>query len=240
VIEVAAVTDMGLWMVVPVRSLRDGKRRLAPLLDVSQRSALVRWLLDHTLEQAARFPGMSRTLVVTSCAEVSVRVAKQGIRVVAESPPCGLNGALSQARSTVASLGGSRLLVVSCDLPLLDADDLEQLATAASDGRLALAPDRSGQGTNALCVAVSHAFDFAFGPNSFSRHRAQADVLGLETVSVRRRGLSFDVDLPHDLDELAAIMEPDWMVERGMNRVHVWEAKKDDADEIQPVDKGAT
>lgn len=210
------MSDMGLWMVVPVRSLRDGKRRLAPLLDVAQRAALVRWLLDHTLEQAAEFPGISRTLVVTSCADVSVWVAKQGIRVLEESPPRGLNGALSQARSAVASLGGSRLLVVSCDLPLLQADDLEHLATAASDGRLALAPDRSEQGTNALCVPVSHAFDFAFGPDSFSRHREQADVLGLETVSVRRRGLSFDVDLPHDLYELQATIPilPDRMPAR--------------------------
>jgi 2-phospho-L-lactate/phosphoenolpyruvate guanylyltransferase len=198
------VSDMGLWMIVPVRSLRDGKRRLAPLLDVAQRTALVQWLLAHTLEQAAQFPGLSRTLVVTGCAEVSAWVTEQGVRVLEESPPGGLNSALNQARSTVIARGGSRIVVVSCDLPLLQADDLRHLASAASDGRLALAPDRSEQGTNALCVPVFHAFEFAFGPDSLSRHREQANVVGLEIVSVRTRGLSFDIDLPRDLFELQA------------------------------------
>jgi 2-phospho-L-lactate/phosphoenolpyruvate guanylyltransferase len=204
------VSDKGLWMVVPVRSLRDGKRRLAPRLDVAQRTALVQWLLAHTLEQAAQFPGLSRTLVVTGSAEVSAWVSKQAIRVLEEAPPGGLNSALSQARATIVALGGSRMMVVSCDLPFLQADDLQSLASAASDDRLALAPDRSEQGTNALCVSVSHAFDFAFGPDSLSRHREQADVLGLETVAVRRRGLSFDVDLPHDLLELQATIPFLW------------------------------
>ena len=196
------MNDLGLWMVVPVRSLRDGKRRLAPALDVVHRSELVQWLLAHTLDQAAQFPGLSRTLVVTACLEVSAWVVNRGIRVLVESPPGGLNSALSQARSSVVALGGSRMLVVSCDLPLLQADDVQQLAGAASDAILALAPDRSDEGTNALCVPVCSPFDFAFGPDSFSRHREQAQILGLESVTVRRPGLSFDVDLPRDLSEL--------------------------------------
>jgi 2-phospho-L-lactate guanylyltransferase len=200
------VRDMGLWMVVPVRSLRDGKRRLAPGLDVVQRTALVQWLLAHTLEQAAQFPGLSRTLVVTACAEVSAWVTNQGIRVLKESPPAGLNSALRQAQSTVVALGGSRMLVVACDLPLLQAADVQHVAAAASDGILVLAPDRSEQGTNALCVPAFRAFEFAFGPDSFLQHRQQAEILGLETVTIRRRGLSFDVDLPRDLPELHGVI----------------------------------
>lgn len=197
---------MGLWVVVPVRSLRDGKRRLAPVLDVVQRTALVQWLLAHTLEQVAEFPGLSRTLVVTACREVSAWVSNLGIRVLEESGTGGLNSAVKQAQATVVALGGSRMLVVSCDLPLLQAHDLRHLAGAVSDAVLALAPDRTDQGTNAMCLPVSRAFDFSFGPDSFSRHCEHAQILGLESVIVRSPGLAFDVDLPLDLSELHGLI----------------------------------
>lgn len=189
-------------MVVPVRSLRDGKRRLAPVLDVVQRTELVQSLLARTLHQAAEFPGLSRTLVVTGCREVSAWVSKLGIRVLEESGTSGLNSALRQAQATVVALGGSRMLVVSCDLPLVQAHDLRDLAGAASDAILALAPDRSRRGTNAMCLPVSRPFAFAFGPDSFYRHSEQARILDLESVSVRSLRLAFDLDLPLHLREL--------------------------------------
>jgi len=197
---------MALWVVVPVRSFRDGKRRLAPVLEVAQRTALVQWLLARTLNQATEFPGVSRTLVVTACRDVSAWVSNLGIGVVEESGMAGLNSALRQAQQTVVALGGSRMLVVSSDLPLLEARDLRHLADAASEGVLALAPDRTDQGTNAMCLPVSRPFDFAFGSNSFSRHCERAHVLDLESVIVRRPGLAFDVDLPVDLLELHAVI----------------------------------
>jgi 2-phospho-L-lactate/phosphoenolpyruvate guanylyltransferase len=196
------VSDTGLWMVVPVRSLRDGKSRLAPVLNIAQRTALVESLLARTLEQAAEFPGLSRTLVVTGCREVGALVSKLGIRVLEESGTAGLNSALRQAQAAVVGLAGSRMLVVSCDLPLVQAHDLRQLASAASDGVLALAPDRTGRGTNAMCLPAQRAFDFAFGPDSFYRHSEHARILNLESVPVRSLGLVFDLDLPIDLCEL--------------------------------------
>jgi 2-phospho-L-lactate guanylyltransferase len=200
------VNDTGIWAVIPVRSWHDGKQRLAPTLDNGQRAALVQWLLTHTLDQAMAFPGSSRTLVVTACDEVSARVGDLGIRVLRDAAPGGLNNALRQAQRALVALGAIRMLVVSSDLPLLTSDDLRLLADAASDGVLAIAPDRADQGTNAMCLPVSRPFDFAFGPDSFTRHRECAQLLGLERVIVRSRGLAFDVDLPSHLSELKEII----------------------------------
>lgn len=200
------MNDTALWVVVPVRSFRDGKRRLAPVLEVGQRTALVQWLLAHTLDQTTEFPGVSRTLVVTACRDVSAWVSNLGVGVLEESGMAGLNSALRQAQAAVVARGGSRMLVVSSDLPLLQARDLQHLADAASKGVLALAPDRTDQGTNAMCLPVSRPFDFAFGPNSFLRHCERAQVLNLESVIVRRPGLAFDVDLPVDLSELDTVI----------------------------------
>jgi 2-phospho-L-lactate guanylyltransferase len=195
---------MRLWLVVPVKSLRDGKSRLAPALSVAERRAFNEWLLVRTLRQAALFPGLERTLLVSACEEACACASAQGAQVLKERTPGGLNEALRQAQRSLSELGATRMLAVSSDLPLLRAQDLRQLAGAVSAHTIALAPDRDWQGTNGLCLDASVPFDFAFGPNSFARHLNGTAQLGLDPAVVERAGLAFDVDTPDHLRELHA------------------------------------
>jgi 2-phospho-L-lactate guanylyltransferase len=195
---------MRLWLVVPVKSLRDGKSRLAPALSAAERRAFNEWLLLRTLQQAALFPGLERTLLVSACEEACACASAQGAQVLKERSPGGLNEALRQAQRALSELGATRMLTVSSDLPLLRAQDLGELAGAASAQSIALAPDRDRQGTNGLCLHVSVPFDFAFGPNSFARHLNGTTRLGLDLAVVERAGLAFDVDTPDHLRELHA------------------------------------
>jgi len=200
---------MSVWLVVPLRSLRDGKSRLASALDPAQRSALVEWLLIHTLEQAAEFPGLKRTLVVSPCEEARERASACGARVLDEPAPGGLNQALRHAQRALSDLDAARMLMVACDLPLLRAEDLRQLASASSVGTVALAPDRSRQGTNGVCLGTRVAFDFSFGPNSFERHLDRVQQLGMRSTIVDTAALAFDVDTPGDLSKLRAFENED-------------------------------
>jgi len=199
---------MSLWLVVPVKSLRDGKSRLASALEPGRRAALVEQLLVHTLEQGAQFPGLQRTLVVSACEQARARARACGARALEERAPGGLNDGLRQAHTVLAELGATRMLMVACDLPLLSAVDLRHLAGGASTNTVALAPDRSGQGTNGLCVPLPTPFEFAFGANSLARHVSCAKRLGMRSVIVERAGLAFDVDLPEDLTRLHALEMP--------------------------------
>jgi 2-phospho-L-lactate/phosphoenolpyruvate guanylyltransferase len=196
---------MSVWLVLPVRSLRDGKTRLAPALDPAQRAALIEWLLVRTLEQAAQFPGLKRTLVVSPCEEARARASAFGARVLDEHPPGGLNQALRQSQLALSGLGATRMLMVACDLPLLRAEDLRRLASASSVDTVALAPDRGQQGTNGVCLETRAAFDFSFGPNSFERHLNCVGQLGMRSTIVDTPGLAFDVDTPEDLGELRGL-----------------------------------
>jgi 2-phospho-L-lactate guanylyltransferase len=86
-------------------------------------------------------------------------------------------------------------LVIHADLPLLSVDDIAALLTG--DGASsAIAPDRHGSGTNALALVEPRGFDFAFGPNSFTRHCVAAR--GARIVT--RLGLGLDIDTAADLD----------------------------------------
>ncbi len=194
-----------MWLVVPVRSLRDGKSRLAPALDAQQRRAFVERLLVRTLERAARFPGLERTLVVSACDEARARASACGATVIEERAPGGLNNALRQAQFRLRDAGVTRMLMVSSDLPLLQAEDLQCLAAASSAGAIAIAPDRARQGTNGIGLHAAVDFDFSFGPSSFERHLERVQQLGIHSTILERTGLAFDIDLPNDLAELHAL-----------------------------------
>ena len=62
---------------------------------------------------------------------------------------------------------------------------------------VAIAPDKTGRGTNALALRPPDALRFSFGIDSFAKHRAAAGALPF--VVVDRPGLAFDLDTPEDL-----------------------------------------
>jgi 2-phospho-L-lactate guanylyltransferase len=190
---------MNIWLVLPMKSLREGKSRLAPALDPGQRRSLLERMFQHTLAQAAQFPGLDRTLVVSGCGETQVRARALGAQVLEEDSGTGLNGAMRQAQFALRRRGASHMLIVHCDLPLLDANDLRTLAQTGLTGSVAIAPDRTRQGTNGLCLEASLEFSFSFGPGSFALHLDQAKQLGIRAAIVENTGLGLDVDLPEDL-----------------------------------------
>jgi 2-phospho-L-lactate/phosphoenolpyruvate guanylyltransferase len=109
----------------------------------------------------------------------------------------GLNPELEGVR---AALGAGPLLVIHADLPLVAPEDVAALLERAEDQGAAIAPDRHGEGTNAVALARAPDFCFAFGLGSYALHRAQAGA----AARVDRPGLALDCDTPDDLDRACA------------------------------------
>jgi 2-phospho-L-lactate guanylyltransferase len=195
---------MSVCLVLPLKSLREGKTRLAVALRNSERAALIEQLLAHTVEQAAQFPGLGQTLLVSACEEARARAQQYGIKVLDEPVP-GLNHALQHARTTLCAAGIAKMLIVPCDLPLVSAEDLRRLADASTPHSVAISPDRTRRGTNGLCLPASVPFQFAFGNHSFALHRMVSERLQLGVTEVGRPGLAFDIDTPDDLGQLRAL-----------------------------------
>ena len=110
----------------------------------------------------------------------------------------GLNAELEAAR---AALGTVPLLVIHADLPLVEPADVAAMLARAEEGGSAIAPDRHGEGTNAVALMAGRVFAFAFGRHSLARHRAMPND---PSVLVERTGLGFDCDTPDDLDRAIA------------------------------------
>jgi 2-phospho-L-lactate/phosphoenolpyruvate guanylyltransferase len=179
-----------MLVLVPVKAFGRAKLRLAEVLDAPARARLAREMADRVLTAAGGLP----VAVVCDDDEVAAWAQHRGARVLWR-PGHGLNGAVNDGVATVGAEGEERVLVVHADLPLATGfDDL-----LVDDGVL-LVPDRHEDGTNVASVPTGAGFRFAYGPGSFARHRAEAERLGLAVEVRRPPRLTWDVDVPADLD----------------------------------------
>ncbi len=214
------------WIVIPVRAVDDGKRRLASILDPGTRARLVAWFLEHTLTVALSLGSRVRVRVVTADPEAARIARGAGAGVLREPAPGGHNAALAHAAREAGRAGAPGLLALSIDLPWLARADLQAILDpeGARDGeapgegeetnaiieaperetggeraaRVHIAPDRHGLGTNALYLEPPEIIAPRFGPGSFARHRDAALAAGALLRVVDRPGLRFDIDTPED------------------------------------------
>lgn len=184
-------------IVVPHRGLAAAKTRLASVLDPAERERLARRLLERVLGVAAA--ACNDVVVISPDPLLGDVVEAMGARLSVQRG-MGLNHGLAQARREALDDGVTTLLVLHGDLPNLGPDDVGALRDAAiGAGGVAIAPDRTGAGTNGLALRPPDAIGFHFGAGSFDAHLADARRRGLEPAVVERQGLAFDLDTPEDL-----------------------------------------
>jgi 2-phospho-L-lactate/phosphoenolpyruvate guanylyltransferase len=189
------------WALVPVKAHGAGKQRLSGALADRQRTALVQVMLEQVLT-ALRGAGVHDILVLSP----EPPALPQGVEHLVDEGR-GLNEGLGHALSELGRRQAQAALIVFADLPLIEAADIDALLAALGAG-MALAPDRSGSGTNALALTLPTPFRLQFGPGSCERHLAEAARLGQRVGVVRRTGLAFDIDEPADLAALRAHRDP--------------------------------
>jgi 2-phospho-L-lactate guanylyltransferase len=187
-------------IVIPVKAPDACKTRLAGVLGDAARRDLVAAMLDHVVAVACSVLGVDEVMLVGPSRHGLPRT----MRLLAD-PGRGLNAALAAAADTAAQESVDRLLFVSADLPHLRPDDLESLIALPAGGA-AIAPDRSGTGTNALSLPGLRAplFRLQYGLGSFAAHGVEARRLGIRLDVIRSPSLALDIDIPGDLDAMRA------------------------------------
>ena len=209
-----------LHVVVPVRALDDGKKRLSPVLGDEQRALLVAGLLERTLDILRAWGGAAAVHVVSPDPAVMPLARSGGARPMLQAD-VGLNEGIVAARAIAVGEGATAILVLPADLPVLEAAGLDALvdaadaALAAGAGRpvVVVAPADARSGTNGLLLSPPDAIAPAFGPASLERHLRAAAAAGASTNLVVDAALGFDLDTPDDLtllgpERLAELMTP--------------------------------
>ena len=193
---------MTCWAVIPVKASAECKSRLGSVLDAAQREKLSRAMLGRVVDAARAAPNVGRVCLVGNAREGQ----DESLPLLAD-PGAGLSAAAAAALAEAERQGATRIVVIHADLPQVTARDVALLAAAPAD-EIAIAPDRHGTGTNAISLPLPEArgFSFAFGPDSFARHNAEADRLGLRVEEIHSQGLARDVDEPDDLPDAAGLL----------------------------------
>lgn len=176
-------------VVIPLRSLRNGKLRLAHAMDPESRALLIQTMAARVVAAAHDLD----VLIVHEDDDVADWAHEHGARALSQVAP-GLNEAVSLGRDHLRESGYDKVLVAHGDLPL--AIDLRQVVT---EHRVSVVTDRHGDGTNVLCVDAELDFRFAYGPGSFANHVRISRDLGIEPHIVDAPDLAWDVDHPDDL-----------------------------------------
>jgi len=195
-----------LWAILPLRSLRDGKRRLRGILSPADRATLVQRLFERAYRAALESNCCQGIIVVSPDPDVLAWIDRFQV-VPAQQLDTGLNQGLERARRVALAAGATSVLVVLPDLPAITSESIRALTRRGGVGRVVIAADRHGRGTNALLLNPADALPFAFGDDSRRQHVDLAIARGLIPDVAQIAGMILDVDTAEDLQLAGALLD---------------------------------
>ncbi len=193
-----------IWGVVPVKAFEAAKSRLATVAAPEERERLAQSMFEHVISVLRGAPDLGGVLVVTDSDRVADAAVRAGACAVRDpAGATGLAASVDHGLDEVERFGAGAAVVLVSDLPDVTSGDIALLADATSRFDVAIARDRGGKHTNALALRLERRFPTSFGADdSFRRHCASAEELGLSVTVVESPSLAFDVDTPEDYARL--------------------------------------
>lgn len=192
---------MNIWAIVPVKPLNRAKSRLTEVLSPEQREVLAAGLLRRTVELLVPLSKIQGVLVISRDTKALAMVRELGAQTVQESGAPELNNALYRATQALKTWGADAALVVPADIPLLSAQDVEEVINLGRyQNSVVVVPDRHEHGTNLLLVRPPGLIPYSFGEDSFETHKRLAREAGAAIHIYRSERAALDVDTPDDLE----------------------------------------
>jgi 2-phospho-L-lactate/phosphoenolpyruvate guanylyltransferase len=209
-------------LLLPIKDLRNAKLRLAAVLTPHERFGLAQAMLADTIQAVCAVHRAKRIFVITNYEPAMETAAKFGWEVLREERQVSESASVDLASRLCAERGVTALLRLPLDLPLVQPGDIDDLlATDCRAPATVMVPSRDGTGTNAILRTPPALFPSHFGPNSFAKHRSEAERVGARTIVRRNPRLEMDVD---DETDLRALLHHDlthtatgkWLEESGV------------------------
>ena len=194
-------------LLLPVKDLRNAKERLAGVLTQEERVGLMLAMMADVFVAVRGARRAERVFVVTNDESAISAAEEAGWEVHREEQQISESASVDAASRLCAERGVTALLRVPLDVPLVRAEDIDELLSLDFTApAAALVPSRDGTGTNALLRTPPALFASHFGEGSFAKHRAAAECAGARIILRRNARLEMDVD---DGDDLRALLERD-------------------------------
>lgn len=194
-------------LLLPVKDLKNAKKRLTGVLTPGERFALAKAMLADTIRAVRGVKRAEKIFVATNYAAVMNIAEGYGWEIIRETRQVSESDSVDAASRFCEEMGVSGLLRVPLDLPLLRSNDIDDLlAVDCQAPALVIVPSRDGTGTNAMLRTPPTLFASHFGNGSFGKHLAEAETAGAHIIVRRNARLEMDVD---DENDLRALLEQD-------------------------------
>jgi 2-phospho-L-lactate guanylyltransferase len=191
-----------IYAVVPIKETDDAKRRLGQALGAARRQELALAMFEDVLATLTRVRALAGIIVVTADSAAAAIASRYGVHVSTDGAREGHTGAVAAAARRLAS---ETMLTVPGDIPLVQADDINQLIdvhhqAASRDARgFIIVPARDERGSNAVLCSPAGAVPLIFGADSFFPHLAAAKRRGIEPTVLHLPRIALDIDTPEDM-----------------------------------------
>ncbi|MFN0085570.1 MAG: 2-phospho-L-lactate guanylyltransferase [Blastocatellia bacterium] len=191
------------YLLIPVKDLTRAKQRLAKVMTQEERTALAWAMLERTFAAAARSRAADRVAVVTLYPPAIALAERHGMEVIVETEQISESASVDYGSIEAGKRGATAALRLPIDLPLITAEDIDEILTTASeDAAVVLVPSRDGTGTNAILRRPPNLFPSHFGAGSFRKHLREAGLARAACRVLHLPRVALDIDEPRDLLEL--------------------------------------
>jgi 2-phospho-L-lactate guanylyltransferase len=210
-------------LLLPVKDLRNAKKRLAGVLTPEERFGLAEAMLADTIRAIQRVRNAERIVVITNYQPIFDVAEENRWEILREDRQISESDSVDAGSKICEERGVRALLRLPLDLPLIQSGDIDELlAIDCRSSAVAIVPSRDGSGTNALLRTPPTLFPSHFGEGSFAKHLTEAKNAGAQLFIRRNHRLEMDVD---DESDLRALLEHDlsgtatgrWLRETGLN-----------------------
>src|SRR5216683_2940456 len=210
-------------LLLPVKDLKNAKKRLMSVLTPEERFGLAEAMLADTIRAVQGVRSAENIFVVTNYGPVMDLARENGWEVLREERQISESDSVDAASRICEERGVRSLLRVPLDLPLVQPGDIDELLNVeCASPALVIVPSRDGTGTNAMLRTPPTLFPSHFGNGSFAKHLAEAGRAGARIIVRRNSRLEMDVD---DAADLRALLEHDlsgtetgrWLRESGVD-----------------------
>ncbi|MEM3383120.1 MAG: 2-phospho-L-lactate guanylyltransferase [Nitrososphaerales archaeon] len=188
------------FVVIPIKDLKDAKRRLEVVLRPEERSLLCIAMLKDVLKAVSMSKYVERIVIISCDKSVLKLVEAMGAIALDEEESRGLNSAVEKMARFCSNDGAKSMLVLPIDIPLVKSDDIDAIIRQSFLPKsIVISPSMDEKGTNALLISPPDIIKPKFGINSFKNHINEAIANKIQYIIYRSPRIALDIDTPNDL-----------------------------------------
>jgi len=209
-------------LLLPVKDLKNAKKRLMGVLTPEERFGLAEAMLADTVRAVRGVRRADKVFVITNYEPMISLAEENGWEVLREERQISESDSVDAASRICGKRGVKALLRVPLDVPLVQASDIDDLlAVECEEPALVIVPSHDGLGTNAILRMPPALFPSHFGMGSFAKHVGEAERIGARVIFRRSPRLEMDVDDEADLrlllkNDLSGTETGRWLLESGV------------------------